>query len=67
LLAAIGALRSDEDTEPQPATAASAGERRQLTMMFCDLVGSTALSAQIDPEEMMRALRRTTISSTKRR
>jgi class 3 adenylate cyclase len=29
----------------------SAGERRQLTVMFCDLVGSTALSAQLDPED----------------
>src|SRR6266852_2094139 len=28
-----------------------AGERRQLTVMFCDLVGSTALSEQLDPEE----------------
>jgi len=27
-------------------------ERRQVTVMFCDLVGSTALSARIDPEEM---------------
>src|SRR5262245_26885526 len=27
------------------------GERRQLTVMFCDLVGSTALSGQLDPEE----------------
>ncbi|MBI3797554.1 MAG: hypothetical protein HY268_11395, partial [Deltaproteobacteria bacterium] len=27
-------------------------ERRQLTVMFCDLVGSTALSAQLDPEEL---------------
>src|SRR5215475_58083 len=27
----------------------SEGERRQLTVMFCDLVGSTALSAQLDP------------------
>src|SRR5262245_587372 len=26
-------------------------ERRQLTVMFCDLVGSTALSEQLDPEE----------------
>jgi class 3 adenylate cyclase len=52
LLAAIGALRSDEDSEPQGAAAASAGERRQLTVVFCDLVGSTALSARIDPEEM---------------
>jgi class 3 adenylate cyclase/tetratricopeptide (TPR) repeat protein len=27
-------------------------ERRQLTVMFCDLVGSTALSAQLDPEDL---------------
>ena len=27
-------------------------ERRQLTVMFCDLVGSTALSEQLDPEEL---------------
>src|SRR5262245_49988089 len=27
------------------------GERRQLTVMFCDLVGSTTLSQQLDPEE----------------
>jgi class 3 adenylate cyclase/predicted ATPase len=27
-------------------------ERRQLTVLFCDLVGSTALSAQLDPEEL---------------
>src|SRR5689334_7638823 len=29
-----------------------AGERRQLTVMFCDLVGSTALSEKLDPEEL---------------
>ena len=28
------------------------GERRQLTVMFCDLVGSTTLSTQLDPEDM---------------
>ena len=27
-------------------------ERRQLTVMFCDLVGSTALSAGMDPEDL---------------
>src|SRR5262249_40353268 len=30
---------------------ASTAERRQLTVMFCDLVGSTALSRQFDPED----------------
>src|SRR5208283_3287633 len=34
---------------PQPIDAA---ERRQLTVMFCDLVGSTALSARLDPEDL---------------
>ncbi|HKA53112.1 MAG TPA: adenylate/guanylate cyclase domain-containing protein, partial [Candidatus Binatia bacterium] len=29
-----------------------AGERRQLTVMFCDVVGSTVLSTQLDPEEL---------------
>ena len=33
------------------------GERRQLTVMFCDLVGSTALSAQLDPEELRAVVR----------
>src|ERR1700730_1398713 len=28
-----------------------AGERRHLTILFCDLVGSVALAAQLDPEE----------------
>ena len=27
------------------------GERRHLTVLFCDLVGSTAIAAQLDPEE----------------
>src|SRR5262249_61212530 len=35
----------------QRARAAPAAERRQLTVMFCDLVSSTALSARLDPED----------------
>ena len=34
-----------------------AGERRQLTVMFCDLVGSTALSERLDPEELQTVVR----------
>ena len=30
-------------------------ERRQLTVMFCDLVGSTPLSEQLDPEDLRRS------------
>src|SRR3989337_590827 len=32
-------------------------ERRQLTVMFCDLVGSTTLSEQLDPEELRDVVR----------
>src|SRR5271166_5349180 len=34
-----------------------AAERRQLTVMFCDLVGSTALSKRLDPEDMREVIR----------
>jgi hypothetical protein len=36
-------------SEPVPEASA---ERRQLTVLFCDLVGSTALSARLDPEDL---------------
>ena len=36
--------------------AADAAERRQLTVMFCDLVGSTALSARLDPEDVREVI-----------
>ena len=36
---------------PVPQAAVQAGERRQLTVLFCDLVGSTPLSQQLDAEE----------------
>ena len=34
-----------------PITPTSSAERRQLTIMFCDMVGSSALSTRLDPEE----------------
>jgi class 3 adenylate cyclase/predicted ATPase len=36
---------------PPPSAPEATGERRYLTVMFCDLVGSTAMSAQLDAEE----------------
>src|ERR1700751_1837186 len=42
---------SAQDAAPTGLTRHEA-ERRQLTVMFCDLVGSTALSAKIDPEDL---------------
>ncbi|HMD63486.1 MAG TPA: adenylate/guanylate cyclase domain-containing protein [Stellaceae bacterium] len=58
LLAAITALRAEPpqsavETAPAAAAAISAeAERRQLTVMFCDLIGSTALSTRHDPEDL---------------
>jgi class 3 adenylate cyclase len=40
------------DVSTREPAAGSAAERRQLTVMFCDLAGSTALSARLDPEEL---------------
>jgi class 3 adenylate cyclase/predicted ATPase len=42
---------------PQSAPSSIQAERRQLTVMFVDLVGSTALAHRLDPEEMGRVLR----------
>src|SRR5262249_8847905 len=44
-------------TPTKPQGAAPEAERRQLTVMFCDLVGSTALSTQLDPEELREVVR----------
>src|SRR5690348_13305971 len=65
ILSAVAKLQNDsvssQAAEPlgdHPAStpaedpASSSGERRQLTVMFCDLVGSTALSEKLDPEEL---------------
>ncbi len=41
---------------PVPAPASDA-ERRQLTVMFCDLVGSTELSTRLDPEDLQDIIR----------
>jgi class 3 adenylate cyclase/tetratricopeptide (TPR) repeat protein len=40
------------ENAPSDYSAMVAAERRHLTVMFCDLVGSTALSARLDPEDM---------------
>lgn len=67
LLAAIAAMRAGSISATTPATAAAAvsgkaslapgAERRQLTVMFVDLIDSTALAARLDPEEMAEVLR----------
>ncbi|WP_027132516.1 adenylate/guanylate cyclase domain-containing protein [Geminicoccus roseus] len=57
LLNAIADLRVRDAAEAPATSRASAAERRHLTVMFVDLVGSTALSACLDPEEMREVLR----------
>ena len=52
LLEAIAALQNEVSPVAETAVAVSTAERRQLTVMFCDLVGSTALSARLDPEDL---------------
>jgi class 3 adenylate cyclase/tetratricopeptide (TPR) repeat protein len=49
--ASAAATASSAPTPTEPTRQADA-ERRQLTVMFTDLVGSTALSARLDPEDM---------------
>ena len=47
-----------EPSRPSEASAARGdAERRQLTILFCDLVGSTELSTKLDPEDMRDVLR----------
>lgn len=48
---AKGKSSSSEFRLPNSRVQSSVGERRQLTVMFIDLVGSTALSARLDPED----------------
>src|SRR6201984_2952169 len=63
LLEAIAALHADKGGNAPGADAAitssapsvspeDRAERRQVTVMFCDLVGSTALSTRMDPEDL---------------
>jgi predicted ATPase/class 3 adenylate cyclase len=71
LLAAIAALRDSRPVtdspsiaiSPEPITAPDTtrlrheAERRQLTIMFCDIVGSTELAAHLDPEDLRDIIR----------
>jgi class 3 adenylate cyclase len=64
LLDAIAALRAGKAPSADAATASSTpsvssedrAERRQVTVMFSDLVGSTALSARMDPEDLREVI-----------
>jgi class 3 adenylate cyclase/tetratricopeptide (TPR) repeat protein len=53
---ADGPVRLPTSQTGNPGLSEITGERRQLTVMFCDLVGSTALSEKLDPEELRSLL-----------
>lgn len=60
LLAAVAHLAFQTESQPKPNSnrvVAAEAERRQLTVMFCDLAGSTALSERLDPEDLREVLR----------
>src|SRR5579863_10109088 len=61
MLAAIGELTPAAPAKPVPAIEVEpktqdTAERRQVTVMFSDLVGSTALSARMDPEDLREVI-----------
>jgi class 3 adenylate cyclase len=64
LLDAIAALRAEANAKTPPYDAVATvdrsttdtAERRQVTVMFCDLVGSTALSARMDLEDLREVI-----------
>ena len=48
---ALGEAAPAAAADTAPVTAFAGGERRHLTVLFCDLVGSTEIAARLDPEE----------------
>ena len=77
LLDAIAALRAEASAKTPPydavatvdRSATDTAERRQVTVMFCDLVGSTALSARMDLEDLREVISgyQTCVAETVRR
>ena len=57
ILDAIGELAAPAPADELGPKIPQHAERRQLTVLFCDLVGSTALSTRIDPEDLREVLR----------
>lgn len=55
LLRALGKLPAPAPTASTPV--APGAERRHLTILFCDMVGSTALASRLDPEELRHVMR----------
>ena len=56
ILGAIDELRRQDSETSVHINRGDAAERRQLTVMFCDLVGSTELSRRLDPEDLQQVV-----------
>jgi class 3 adenylate cyclase len=56
-IANLGVAQKTSGAESLGHPQEDAAQRRQLTVMFCDLAGSTALSARLDPEDMRQVIR----------
>jgi predicted ATPase/class 3 adenylate cyclase len=56
-IAAVSPGTVERSPADSPQAEAPAAQRRQLTVMFCDLVGSTALSGALDPEDYREVMR----------
>jgi class 3 adenylate cyclase/tetratricopeptide (TPR) repeat protein len=57
MLDAIAARKTARSSDMPPTVPEPLAGRRQVSVMFCDLVGSTALSARLDPEELSALIR----------
>jgi class 3 adenylate cyclase/predicted ATPase len=55
-IAEISSVQKDPASPPSTAAPHDTAERRQVTVMFSDLVGSTALSARMDPEDLREVI-----------
>jgi hypothetical protein len=51
------ALKPSQSEQPPPTSPPPEAERRQLTVLFCDLVDSTVLASQLDPEDLREVVR----------
>ena len=53
----LSAVQSPQEVSPPVARGTPEAERRQLTVLFCDLVDSTVLASQLDPEDLREVVR----------
>src|SRR6202048_4085323 len=52
----VGEAAAPASPAPLPPPRTDSAERRQLTVMFCDLVGSTPMSSRLDPEDLREVI-----------